>query len=391
MSENIIVLKGQSRYNVLRIAADYMIESFRKRGFNVLEFDLTIEGIIPEFIQTVSTTSCILLFSFQALLFDLCLTDDKPFLNTLNFPIFGHIVDHPIYHSLRLSSIEGANIYLGCIDSSHVDYVKKYYSNIKHVTYLPHGGFNPNTIIPYNERTIDLFFPCSYAEPNEIMNQINKLPEVYQNMCKIIIKNMLNNPLLNLQDALYEYLDSVHFVYENDEFTLIMDIMSVVDEYIRAYSRDNCIQCLLENNIMVTVSGNGWSKFKSEYKYNLNIIDSSGIDFTNVLDIMANSKMVLNHIATHQNGTHERIFSSMLCGAICLTLDFPCIHNEFTDGENITLFSDSNLQALSDKVNNLLNSPIKAESIANQGYLIATESHTWLNNVDEILKITSIR
>ncbi|WMJ90212.1 glycosyltransferase [Anaerocolumna sp. MB42-C2] len=388
MAENIIVLKGQSQYNVLRIAADYMIESFKKRGYNVIEFDLTTDGALTEFIDTATKITCSLIFSFQALLFDVLLSDSKTaLLNQLNIPVFGHIVDHPIYHNLRLSQVNGDNIYLGCIDQSHVDYVHKYYTNIKNVTYLPHGGFNASTITPYQERSIDLFFPCSYSEPDEIMNKINALPEVYQNMCIIFIKKMLDDPTQNLQDTLYQYLDNINFIYEDEDFTQIMEIVKVVDQYIRAYTRDKCIRYLLDNGITVTVSGNGWPKFKSAHINNLNILESNGMAFGDVLNVMGKSKMVLNHIATHQNGTHERIFTSMMCGAVCLTLDFPSVHTEFIDSKNIILFSDNNLKLFTDRIKDLLSYPTKAEEIAKKGTLIAAQSHSWLNNVDKILEI----
>jgi glycosyltransferase involved in cell wall biosynthesis len=388
MKKNIIVIKGQSQYNVLRIAADYMIESFRQKGYNVLELDLTVDGVLAEFKELVMNTPCELIFSFQALLFEQRLDNSvTSLLNSTKIPVFGHIVDHPVYHDFRLSSVNGDNITLGCIDKSHVEYVKKYYPNIENVVYLPHGGFKAETIISYENRTIDLFFPCSYSDPNEIMIQINNLPSVYSNMCKLFIQNMLDDPMLTLQDSLYFYLEKINFDYEIDDFKEIMNIVKIVDLYVRAITREKCIQCLLENNITVTVSGNGWSNFKTDYKDNLIILDSTGMDFTDVLNIMGNSKMVLNHISTHQHGTHERIFSSMICGAISLTHDFPIVNEEFTNNKDIVLFRDDQLQSLVDTIKYLINHESKAKEIAKQGYLIAKEHHTWLNNVDEILKV----
>ena len=101
--------------------------------------------------------------------------------------------------------------------------------------------------------------------------------------------------------------------------------------------------------------------------------------------------MVLNHIPTYQTGMHERIFTTMMCGAICLTNDFPIVHDEFTDSENILLFSDNQLQSFADKINYIQASPNLARDIAHKGNLIANEHHTWSNNVDEILRIVGLQ
>lgn len=392
MLGNILVFKGQSRYNVLRIAADYMVDSFRKKGYNVTIADLTIEGQLSEVLASALDKSYVLIFSFQALLFDLYLSDNKTLLlNAINTPVFGHIVDHPVYHHSRIAQPLGDKIYLGSIDKSHVEYVEKYYPHIKHAVFLPHAGFLAHNIIPYENRTVDLYFPSSYTNPSATINKIKDMPDIYQTMSMLLIKNMLKDPFLTLQNALATYLNEVNFTYLIDEFTELMDIFSIVDGYIRAYTRDKCIRCLLENNISVTVSGNGWDNFESDFQHNLIIMGSNGIDFLNVLEIIANSKMVLNDIATYQTGLHERIFTSMLCGAICLTNDFPIIHDEFTDRENILLFSHNQLQRFADKINTILASPDLAIQIAYKGNLIASQYHTWSNNADEILRIVGLQ
>lgn len=388
MKGKILVFKGQSRYNVLRIAADYMVDAFYKKGYQVHLVDLTLEEERQRIMEILGEEYD-LIFSFQALLFDSCLTDGKT--SDLSFlantPVFGHIVDHPIFHSTRLEPSHGTNIFLGCIDRSHVDYIKKYYPSIRNVFYLPHAGFKAKNIIPYENRTIDVFFPSSYIKPSVILDKIEKLPEVYKVIAKELIHNMLENPLLHLQDALYLYLYQIKFEYKYDEFLDLMQIFSVVDEYIRVYTRDKCIRYLLKNKINITVSGGGWREFDTNHKNYLHIISTTGLEFFDVLEFMGNSKMVLNHVPTLQNGMHERIFSSMLCGAICLTNDFPIIHEEFTDNKNIILYSNSKLQTFADKIKELLVTPYKAKEIATTGQYIAEQSHTWDRNAQEILNI----
>lgn len=387
MKGNILVLKGQSRYNVLRVATDYMVEAFRKRGYHTTVLDLTLEEEINN-ILNITNEQYDLIFSIQALLFDTYLSDGKTTFLSLfhNTPIFGHIVDHPIYHSARLKPDHGSNVFIGCIDKSHIKYINKYYSGIQNVDYLPHGGFETNKMIPYKDRSIDIYFPSSYSKPENILLQIHDLPQVYQTITNIIIKKILENPLLHLQDALEEYLSEINFTYSAEDFTQLMNILSFADSYVRAYTRDNLIHHLIQNGLHITVSGAGWDKC-NEFSENLSIVSTEGLDIENVIEIMSNSKFVLNHVPTFQEGMHERIFTSMLCGAICITNDFPIIHEEFTDEENIILYSSSDLSELSHKIKQIINSPDRGKEIADRGYQIAEKSHTWGHNVDKILEI----
>ncbi len=391
MTKRILILKGESLYNVLRIAADYMADAFQKNGYQVIVLDLTMEEDRKCFLNVLENKYD-LIYSFQALLFETEVGDSGMSLFSLfkDTPVFGHIVDHPNEHASRLISTHGDNMYIGCIDKSHVTYIHKYYPTVKHAIYLPHAGFSPKKVIPYRDREIDLFFPCSYKDPEEVLTSIDHLPEVYRNIAKHIISKLIENPLALLQDELEYYLQSVNFAYSGEEFTVLMHYMENVDQYIRAFIRDQCIRYLLSQNIKVTVSGSGWDRFQSEDKCNLEIVGENGLDFLEVLELMSNSKIVLNNAPTYQYGTHERIFTSMLCGSVCLTNDFPVIREEFSQDENIILYSMHELENLAARIKLILDDVSIGESIALKGYVYAKENHTWARNAEKILKMFNL-
>ncbi len=391
MKGNILVIKGRSLYNVLRIAADDMIQAFQDKGYEVTVTD----GLIMEDLERFSEEfkkKHVLIFSFQAIWFDYYLEDGVTSIYTLlkDTPVFGHIMDHPIYHCTRLEAKHGDNMYVGCIDKSHVDYIDKYYPDVRNVVFLPHGGFTPKRVVPYGQRSIDVFFPGSYRNMSEVQREIDEMQEVYKNMAKLLISKMTADPMLTLQDALASYFDQIKFEYSSKEFELVMNYMHVVDQFIHEASRNNCIQVLIKNGVHITVCGSGWENVDPELAPFINVIGSNGLDFTEVLEVMADSKFVLNHVPTLQNGMHERIFTSMICGAVCLTHDFPIMHEEFSDGENVILYTDSDIPLLADRIKELLNSPEQAEQIARRGQEIALSRHTWAKNAEAILKIVGL-
>ncbi len=391
MNGHILVMKGKSRYNVLRLAADEIAEGFADFGFDVTVADLGDNTTLASNFKLAMSQRYDLIFSLQALFFDLRASNGtSSFFNAYDVPVFGHIVDHPLFHHDRIAPSQGDNMYLACIDRNHVNYVNKYYPHIANVTHLTHGGFNPRSSVSYNERTIDVYFPSSYTSPEEVLDKLESLPDVYKKMAHMFIQLMLKDPMLTLQDALAKYLKEVKFTCDSEEFKEIMNILFVVDLYVRTTTRDHCIHSLLSNNIKVTVNGAGWDKFNNKPGYKLEIITDKGLDISQTLDIMGKSKMVLNHLPTYQNGMHERIYSSMRAGAISLTLDFPIVHEQFTDNENIILFQDSQHQVLADRVKYLLDHPIEAARIAELGKESADELHTWAHNSNKILRITGL-
>ena len=235
-----------------------------------------------------------------------------------------------------------------------------------------------------------MYFPCSYTSPDDAKMEIDNLPEVYKNIAYQLISKLQKDPLSILQNELEIYLNSINFSYTPGEFTELMNLMGVVDRYIRAYERDKCVQVLVANDIKITVSGNGWDKFRTDYKDNIKIIGNNGLDFLEVLEVIGDSKMVLNNAPTYPYGTHERIFTSMLNGAICLTNDFPSIQDEFTDGENIILYSNQELQQFSSRIKYLLSNDSEAAEIAMKGTRFVEQTHTWDKNAESILKIVGL-
>ena len=75
----------------------------------------------------------------------------------------------------------------------------------------------------------------------------------------------------------------------------------------------------------------------------------------------------------------------MLQGAVSLTDESEYLQACFTDSESIQFYSLDQLDQLPQMVNMLLSDQELAESIAQQGYQLAVQSHTWTNRLQELL------
>jgi hypothetical protein len=84
-------------------------------------------------------------------------------------------------------------------------------------------------------------------------------------------------------------------------------------------------------------------------------------------------------------GSHDRVFSSQLNGAVSLTDSTTLLLNEYKDRESILFFDLDNIEATTDIINESLKEQDKLKKIAQNGFEIASKNHTWTNIAHVIL------
>lgn len=79
------------------------------------------------------------LFTMNNLGINLSLSGNSNLWELFQIPIINLIVDHPMnYNDVLLNAPQ--NMTLGVVDRNHIDFVKRFYPNIKHVFFFPLGG-----------------------------------------------------------------------------------------------------------------------------------------------------------------------------------------------------------------------------------------------------------
>ena len=377
---NILVLKGQSRYDVLRIFCDTMIDAFTNLGHSVDIFDGCSENL-DAVISHCKMQDYDFVFCFNAILIENC----DIFLNNPDTIVWSFLVDHPYYHHLRLLSPHKNHI-VSCIDHAHVQYLRKHYPHIQAFHYVPHGGNLPvSQPKEYLDREINVAFMGSYSDTQPLENTMNQLPDLIKMVVNNVIKNYYatwTEPLENLYD--YEFR-KYQLNLSREEFAGFMNELTCVDQYLRALNRELILNTLTSNGVKVDVFGAGWEHYACPNPENLCIHGQIG--YTEVLETMCNSKIVLNPLPLFTNGSHERVFTSMLCGAVCVSEKNLYLQQEFTDNENITFFNMAALHEFPKQIQALLDNPEQAAFIAQNGQALATQMHTWQHRAQSIIDI----
>lgn len=362
MKKKVMFLVGQNQYGVLSEMsgrlADYLEQS---RDYDISRYEY--EDLVRYGIDKEETWDFI--FSSQGIEFNLFSgVDGKKHVIWL--------VDHPVYHLSRFGDYaDKENLYIGCVDRTHVKYLKEI-CGIKNSFFFPHIGWESQLQIPYEKREIELLFPASYSDEATLAA---KNAEWLNGAIKVVVERIVSNMLqwdhLTLEDGIRNTLIEMG---ESDDIALAEELENSVGWYIdaclRCRIRENVVRGLLEHGIRLTVCGRNWNKFQktlcSRVAENL-IILSEDIPYPQIVNKMACSKIVLNIMPWFKDGSHERVAMSTMNGAVCVTDESSFINETFMAEKEIVFYDRKNIEGLCDKIKWLLGHEEAASAIAAEG------------------------
>lgn len=372
--KSILVIKGINQYGVLSYMLEGIAAELQYRGYivTVCNWDELDEWKKQKWDICISCQAINMTFEVQA---------DK---------YVTWLVDHPVLLNERLIMHRDMdNLWIGCVDQTHVTYLKDV-MDYHNVFYLPHFGDISDKIKKYKERNIEIFFPASYLD---IEKFVNENTEWRTGAVKVIsdlaINELKKNNEISVVQATKNVLEQMGETVDKQLITECMEVFgSYVDTYICRYYRTCVVKSLLDEGLQITVAGSGWSDFKEKYQYkdSLNIL-SDNMSYEEVLDCIGNSKIVLNVFPWFKNGSHERVTSALLNGAICLSDQNEYTKKYLKDESSAILYDRNNPQNIAKKIRYYLEHQDEAEEVAQNGKKVAMENMTVKNSVDKILKV----
>lgn len=388
--KKILIIKGSSQYQSTRRMADHISDAWIKDGHDVNIFDVTHyddQQAIDTLTEIVVNDAFDLIFAINGVGFELSY-QEKKLMDYAKGKVLGMFVDIPIVHEPRFANHKSSNVYASFIDQNHVDFVKKNYTGMKEqAIFLPHRGFEGNNNIAWEDRKIDIFFSGTYHNYEEEIQEIQKLPEMNRNIAFDLLDYVINNPSRFFCDAVSDVLIKNYYRVNDEDIVYFSKQFYEVYRIFYDFYRTMILETLLAAGLNVTVCGNGWENFKSENLQNLTILPPLSSD--EVVDKMCDSKIVLNVSPIYGNGTHERIFSAMLSGAICLTDSNPFLESIFKNNE-VSLYDICNVDALPDKVHSILSNQETSIEQTKRAFNFANAGYRWEDLASDILEVLKL-
>lgn len=307
--------------------------------------------------------------------------------DAFHLPCLNIVVDHPFYYHHFFQWTPKRYLHIS-IDKNHDRYMEAYFPEIKRGPFLPLAGtslYEKGDYKKIKDRNMDIVFVGNYVPPQEFDVYIQRIDEEYTSFYMGILKELKNHP-----DRLLEDVAKSHILKEipeatHEEIKETMGNIIFLDMYIRFFFRGEVVRILADAGFTIHVFGKGWEKLPC--KDSRHLIIGGSLNSLECLEKIADAKISLNVMPWFKDGAHDRIFNSMLNGAVCLTDSSVYLDEILKDGHNAEIYSLSHLEALPKKVNALLDSTDKMQKIADSGYYMAAGGHTWDHRGKELLKI----
>lgn len=298
--------------------------------------------------------------------------------DTYQTACFNIAADHPYFYHERLKDLPKRYYHIN-IDRNHEAYMKKFYPEYKSLGFLPLAG----TRLAEDEteqREIDVIFTGNYTELPFFEPYINWINEEYAQFYRGIIQELLEKTGETVEEAALAHCYREMGENTAEGLRMALHKMLFIDLYVRNYWRGMAVKTLVDAGIQVEVVGAGWEKLDCRHPENLVIHPQT--DSLNCLQMLARAKISLNVMPWFKDGAHDRVFNSILNGAVCVSDGSKYLCEELKEGEGICYFDLNHLEALPEKVKELLQDENRMQDIVAQGREKVLDMHLWANRAE---------
>ena len=375
-----------------------MGKTFASEGYLVFYYDLKDEVTsakrLKKFIRTGETA--LVTFNFEGL-------EKEPGVykeglgyiwDAYRIPCYNIAADHPYYYHDRLKDLPKEYYHIS-IDKFQEQYFKEFYPEYEHLGFLPLAG----TKLPepqaeetetgavktseVSERQMDVIMTGNYTPPSFCEKHIHWINEEYAAFYQGIIDDLIANPNQTVEAAELAACEREMGYTPYDEIRIAMHRMIFIDLYVRNYWRGEAVKALVDAGIVVDVFGKGWEELECEKPENLRIHPQT--TSLACLQHLQNAKVSLNVMPWFKDGTHDRVFNSILNGAVCVSDKSKYLCEELSEGEGVCYYELKELDKLPDIVQDLLQNKNKMQDIVAKGRKKVEENHTWDSRARQII------
>ena len=317
---NALILTGENQYGVVDHFLSGMSADLKLLGYNTDTLRVNSQENIDRGITSLRPLNEYdLIVSFNGVGLGRLTTN----YNTLEYaqhnPVYVFCVDHPIH---ILPRFFGQPVTVLCVDKEHAEFMRLV-SMKSH--YFPHAiSHSLQTrykMTQQQDKKDRILFPVSYLDKQNIRTS---LEPVWHQISQVVENVTSVTQFLIAIGVIPSQTSPARIVFDEN----IRRISTLVDKYIRASERENCIKACEQQGLKLTLIGRNVARYKSISTFH-EYLDTCTFD--NLLSMMSTSAFVLHNSPGFEQGLHERLIYPLAHGTPVITWKTPYIDNLFAN------------------------------------------------------------
>ncbi|MEC7839733.1 MAG: glycosyltransferase [Chlamydiota bacterium] len=376
-----LFLPPRSQYGVLHHFTNEMCNALKSCGVNcrILEAEYNNPGPFLEALVQ-DPPDCTL--SFNGLLPD---EKGRFFCEMIGIPHVACIVDS---QNLFIPLIHSPLTVIVCSDRFSCEFFRGL--KCENVLFMPHGVEKSLCEPSHLDRCYDVTVLCSLIDYERLRDEWK---EKYDKVvCKAMddaIEKTLSDPTTTYVQALVEAVDrQMELNYHLDPSKVdFISVMDDVEMYLKGKSRIDIIKAVKDAKVHIFGSApdsTSWEHYLGDHMKNIEVHEP--VPYEQVIEILKQTKILLNASPWIKNGAHERIFYGLACGALVFTNENTYFNENFKNGENIVLYKNGDLKDVNKKVNEYLSNENLRQKIATKGNETVKANHSWEARAETLIK-----
>lgn len=377
--KKICLISNYNAYESKRYFTEKFAEALKRQGIEVLHVDAKESTLNAETISSIVRFKPQLTCSFNTLL---PLSQNTFLWDYLETPHWSILVD-PVAYSIE--SVNSRFSILSSVDKEDVEIIEAY--PFKNTFFFPHAVEKEVIGTGIEDKIYDVVFlgSCYDYESLEVLYRdeySQSINEVLHQASKLV----LSDSSTSISHALWKtWLDAG---LDNDSADF-MAFFYFVDRYSRGRDRVDLIKAI--KGVKVHVFGDfaedegigmmGWKHYLSDCE---NVVLHPPVSFAESVEILKRTKIALNSMPFFKNGSHERVFYALACGALPLTTQTTYWQQEFIVDKEIATYQSGKKEEVNETVYRYLKDEALRHDVVQRGAEKVALYHTWDHRVTDV-------
>ncbi len=275
---------------------------------------------------------------------------------------------------------------VSCVDRMDCDYLRS--KGGSNILFLPHAVEKELAAEADQTRPYDVVFIGSSYDPDSLKQFWRKKFSAH---LLAICEEAADKTLSEFATPFWLAVDitlNKHGIQLNE--TERIKIYDQVDQYVRGVDRLELIRSIKNASVHVfggtcwreNAAPRGWGQVLADCP---NVTVHPSIPFWETLNILKQSKICLNSMPFFKDGTHERIFTGLACGALVVTTENRWVKENFIDGKELLLYQSKQWDRVNEKVDFYLAHENERLQVVSKGRQKVMQNHTWDQRVEQLL------